>query len=97
MPVLAIAAMLAVMQMDKVPPDIEQAMRRVFQSDLIVLFLVVAYGHYVINVEDSHTDTNERYFDAMLRVGALVTAWWVMRQVLAQRSKGGAIATRAIT
>lgn len=90
MPVLVIAAILVAIKMDKMPPNVENAVRRVFHSDLVVLFLIVAYGHYVINVEDSHTDTNERYFDAMLRVGALVTAWWVMRQVLAQRSQGGA-------
>lgn len=91
MPVLVIAAIVVVLKMDKMPPDLEHAVRRAFNSDLVVLFLIVAYGHYVINVEDSHTDTNERYFDAMLRVGALVTAWWVMRQVLAQRGRGGLV------
>lgn len=85
-PIAAIGALVAVIQSDKLPVATERIAIRLLEYDLAVLFITVAYAHYVLNVEHANASPNEaRYFDAMIRVGGFVFAWWVARRMVASR------------
>lgn len=81
-PVLIMGAIVAFLKTGKMPENLEHTIKRIIEYDLAALFLTVAYGHYIINVENSHMNSEERYFDAMFRVGGFVGSWWLARKLL---------------
>lgn len=99
-PIAAIGALVAAIKSEKLPTATERIAVRLIEYDLTVLFITVAYAHYVLNVEHANAASDEaRYFDAMMRVGGFVFAWWVARRMLAGRKpdpahQGGAFARR---
>lgn len=84
-PALIIGGIVALAKTGRMPGNILRGVERMLDYDLVVLFLTVSYAHYIVNVENSHLDTDTRYYDAMLRVGAFVTAWWLARKMLVVR------------
>ena len=85
-PIAAIGVLVAVIKSDRLPKATERIAVRLLEYDLAVLFITVAYAHYVLNVEHgSAAPTEARYFDAMIRVGGFVFAWWIARRMVAGR------------
>lgn len=85
-PIAAIGALVAAIKSDRLPKATERIAIRLLEYDLAVLFITVAYAHYVLNVEQSSAaPTEARYFDAMIRVGGFVFAWWIARRMVAGR------------
>jgi hypothetical protein len=87
-PIAAIGALVAAIKSEKLPKATERIAIRLLDYDLAVLFITVAYAHYVLNVEHANAaPTEARYFDAMIRVGGFVFAWWIARRMVAGRGR----------
>ena len=90
-PIMAVGGLVLAARTGKLPEGATRAIERMFSSDLVALFATVAYAHYLFNYEDSHLDADERFYDAIFRVGAFVASIWCARKLLSpsQTTFGG--------
>jgi hypothetical protein len=81
-PVLAVGILVLAAKSGKLPENASLAIGRLFESDLVAIFLTIAYAHYIFNYEQSHLDSDELFYDALFRIGALVASIWLARRIL---------------